>query len=57
MNFMRSSSDTGGGRNDAVDVDAGAGSNAVSGAWLVGFFFDATFFSGMVMSQGVAYTI
>jgi len=57
MNFMRSSSDTGGGRNDAVDVDAGAGSNAVSGAWLVGFFFDAAFFSGMVMSQGVAYTI
>ena len=48
MSFARLSSDTGGGADDAVDADAGAGGEIVGGAWLTGFFFDVVFFSSMV---------
>ena len=48
MSFVRLSSDTGGGADDAVDADAGTGSDTADGAWLTGFFFDMVFFSGMV---------
>ena len=48
MSFARLSSDTGGGADDAVDADAGAGGDTAGGAWLTGFFFDVVFFSGMV---------
>ena len=51
MSFMRLSSDTGDGADDAVDADAGAGSDTAGSAWLTGFFFNMVFFSGMVMYQ------
>ena len=51
MSFARLSSDTGGSVDDAVDADAGAGSNIVGGAWLTGFFFNMVFFSSMVTYQ------
>ena len=52
MSFERLSSDTGGGGDDAAavfDADTGAGGDTAGGAWLIGFFFDMVFFSGMVM--------
>ena len=51
MSFARLSFDTGGGADDAVDADAGTGSDTAGSAWLTGFFFDMVFFSGMVMYQ------
>ena len=51
MSFARLSSDTGGGADDAVDADAGAGGDTAGGAWLTGFFFNMLFFSSMVMYQ------
>jgi len=54
MSFMRLSSDTGGGADDAVAVAAGAGTggDTAGGAWLTGFFFNVVFFSGMVTYDG-----
>ena len=52
MSFTMLSSVAGGSGDDAAaifDVDTSAGSNTVGGAWLTGFFFEAVFFSGMVM--------
>ena len=52
MSFAMLSSVAGGGGNDAAavfDADTGIGSNTAGGAWLTGFFFEAVFFSSMVM--------
>jgi len=49
---MLSSDTSSGDDSAAVVVDASAGSNTVGGGCVMGYFFDAGFFSGMVTYGG-----